>query len=70
MQGMAQPTYHVFVRQDGSYGVALSQLGAMVRTATGFAAEAEAREWVERDRLLELRGNPIQDVRPSVPQPY
>jgi hypothetical protein len=70
MQGMPPPTYHVFVRQDGSYGVALSQLGAMIRTATGFAAESEAREWVERDRLLELGNNPIQDVQPSMPRAY
>jgi hypothetical protein len=61
MQGMAQSIYNVFVRQDGSYGVALSQLGTLVRTATGFAAEVEAREWIERDRRL------YQDERPSAP---
>jgi hypothetical protein len=49
---MAQPIYNIFVRKDGSYGVALSHLGAMVRTATGFAAEADAREWAEQDRQL------------------
>ena len=68
MQGMAQPIYNVFVRNDGSYGVALCQLGAMVRTATGFAAEADAREWVAQDRLLERGGSPLHDQRPTVPR--
>jgi hypothetical protein len=67
MQGMAQPIYNVFVRNDGSYGVALSELGAMVRTATGFAAEADAREWVAQDRLLEPGGSALHDMRPTVP---
>jgi hypothetical protein len=68
MQGMAQPIYNVFVHKDGSYGAALSQLGAMVRTASGFAAEADAREWVEQDRLTERGGMPLQDPHPNVPR--
>jgi hypothetical protein len=66
MQGMPlpiynvpQPIYNVFVQPDGGYGVALSQLGAMLRTTTGFAAESDAREWIEQDRLLERRGSPV-----------
>jgi hypothetical protein len=53
MQGMTPADYHVFVQRDGNYGVALSQFGAMVRTATGFASHADARAWVGQDRLLE-----------------
>ena len=58
MQVMAQPIYNVFISRDGSYGVALSQLGAMVRTATGFAGEADAREWITKDRLLGVVPDP------------
>jgi hypothetical protein len=70
MQGMAQPIYNVFLRHDGSYGVALSQLGAMVRTATGFAAAADAREWIEKDRLLEEDGRSLQLLEPAIPRAY
>jgi hypothetical protein len=70
MQGMAQPIYNVFLRHDGSYGVALSQLGAMVRTATGFAAAAEAREWIEKDRLLGLDDRSLQVAEPAMPRAY
>lgn len=70
MQGMAQPIYNVFVRQDGSYGVALSQLGAMVRTTTGFAAESDAREWIEQDRLLNRGGSSICVLDPAMPRAY
>ena len=33
-QTMAKTTYQVFVERDGNFGVMLSQMGAMVRTAT------------------------------------
>jgi hypothetical protein len=68
MQGMAQPIYNVFVHKDGSYGAALTQLGAMIRTASGFAAEADAREWVEQDRLMEPGSMPPRDPHPCVPR--
>jgi hypothetical protein len=70
MQGMARTTYNVFVQQDGGYGVALSQLGAMVRTATGFATEADAREWVEQDRRLEGADNPFRERDPTMPHAH
>lgn len=50
---MAQITYRVFRQPDGGYGVALHQRGTIARTATGFASEAEAEAWVERDKRLE-----------------
>jgi hypothetical protein len=70
MQGMAQPIYNVFLRHDGSYGVARSQLGAMVRTATGFSAEADAREWIEKDRLLEGDDRSLQVLKPAMPRAH
>jgi hypothetical protein len=53
MQDMTQSNYNVFVRTDGSYGAAVSELGAIVRYATGFATELGARTWVEQHKRLE-----------------
>jgi hypothetical protein len=50
---MVRTNYQVFVQRDGAYGVALSQFGALVRTATGFSTEKDARAWILRDRLSE-----------------
>ena len=64
---MAQTTYQVFVERDGSFGVALSQMGAMVRTATGFASKRSAQE---RDAKLENADNPIRERDPAHPQAH
>ena len=40
------------VERDGSFGVALSQMGAMVRTATGFASKRSAQDWIAQDTQL------------------
>ena len=68
MQVMAQPIYNVFISRDGSYGVALSQLCAMVRTATGFAGEADAREWITRDMFLGVDDRPLKVPDPAMPR--
>jgi hypothetical protein len=62
MQCMIHTNYQVFIQRDGSYGVALSQFGAMVRTATGFASHADARAWVGQDRLLESVANTFRQA--------
>ncbi len=64
MEGMAHPTYDVFIQRDGNYGVALSLRGAMVSTAPDFADESDARAWVAQDRLL---GGPYP--RSAAPDP-
>lgn len=70
MQPMALTFYRVFAQRDGRYGVALSQLGAMVRTATGFAAVAEAQAWIEHDRQMDDADNPFRECDPCDPQAH
>jgi len=70
MQGMAQTTYHVFLRRDGSYGVALSQFDAMVRTGPGFATEADARAWVARDGTLDCANTACREHHPVMPRAH
>jgi hypothetical protein len=67
---MAQTTYQVFVDRDGSFGVALSQMGAMVRTATGFASKHSAQDWIARDTQLENADNPFRERDPAHPQAH
>ena len=62
---MAKTTYQVFVERDGSFGVVLSQMGAMVRTATGFASKASAQDWISRDAPLENLDKPFRQRDPA-----
>lgn len=75
MQDMRQSNYNVFVRTDGSYGAVVTELGAIVRSATGFATELGARTWVEQHKRLEWVNDALserypaaRDAEPSVPQ--
>jgi hypothetical protein len=67
---MVRTVYQVFVQPDGVYGVVLSQLGATVRTATGFASAADARAWIEQDTRLENADNPFRERDPANPQAH
>jgi len=67
---MAQTTYQVFVERDGSFGVALSQMRAMVRTATGFASKRSVQDWIARDAKLENADNPFRERDPAHPQAH
>jgi hypothetical protein len=67
---MAQTTYQVFVERDGSFGVALSQIGVMVRTATGFASKRSAQDWIARDAKVENADNPFRERDPAHPQAH
>lgn len=66
---MPRTTYDVFMQRDGNYGVALSQRGAMLRTAPGFGSEADARARVTRDQRMAAADNPaaVPDPAPSHP---
>jgi hypothetical protein len=70
MSAMARTTYSVFIQKDGGYGVALSQFGAMIRTATDFATESDARAWVEQDQRLEGADNPFRERNPVMPRAH
>jgi hypothetical protein len=65
---MAQTIYQIFVLRDGQYGVALSQLGELVRTATGFANVIHAQDWIDEDTSLPNADNPFRERDPVDPQ--
>jgi hypothetical protein len=65
MQDMAQSTYNVFVQEDGRYGAVFSELGAIVRSATGFATELGARMWVEQHKRLEWVNDALRERDPA-----
>ena len=58
---MVRLAYHVFVQRDGLYGVAVSESGAMVRTALNFPTQARARAWAAQDSLIEAADIPFPD---------
>mgnify|MGYP001052654331 CR=1 FL=1 len=65
---MAKTTYQVFVERDGSFGVELSQMGAMVRTATGFASKRSAQDWIAQDTQLHNVDNPFREQAEHTPR--
>jgi hypothetical protein len=65
---MARTVYQVFVQRDGTYGVAISELGAMVRTATDFPNVTDAQIWIEADRKLEDADDPLREGEPANPR--
>ena len=65
-QDMVQTTYHVFLQQDGRYGIALSRFGRIGHVATGFAAQSETQAWIEADRQLEIANSVSADGVPPV----
>lgn len=67
---MIQSTYHVFVQQDGKYGIALSQCGVIIRTATDFANVADTRVWIEHDKDLTDADNSLRERDPANPQAH
>jgi hypothetical protein len=64
---IAKTNYQVFVERDGSFGVVLSQMGAMVRTARGFASKDSAQDWIARDTQSENADNPFREGHPGNP---
>jgi hypothetical protein len=42
----------------------------MIRTATDFATESDARAWVEQDQRLEGADNPFRERNPVMPRAH
>ena len=70
MRPMAHTTYQVFVERDGSFGVVLSLMGAIVRTARGFASKGSAEDWIARDTQSESADDPFRKRVPTNPQAH
>jgi hypothetical protein len=62
--GRVAPSYQVFVERDGNFSVVLDQMGALVRTATGFDSKASAQDWIARE---ENADNPLRKREPAHP---
>ena len=56
---MADTTYRIVVRKDGSFAVEVVSLGALPQMAAGFATEAEARGWIAQDERLRISAAPF-----------
>jgi hypothetical protein len=60
-QALASAAEVVSVVERDGFGVALSQMGAMVRTATGFASKRSAQDWIAQDTQLHNADNPFRE---------
>jgi len=60
---MADATYRVIQRDDDSFTVEVTRIGALPQIAAGFATEAEADAWVAQDKRLWDAADPFRTRR-------
>jgi hypothetical protein len=56
---MVDATYRVIRREDDSFAVEVTRLGASPQLAVGFATEADADAWIAQDRRLIQAADPF-----------
>jgi hypothetical protein len=56
---MADTTYQIVQREDGTFAVEIIRLGDLPQTAAGFATEAEAKGWIAQDERLRVAADPF-----------
>lgn len=56
---MADTTYRIVAREDGSFAVEIASLGALPQMAAGFSTEAEAKGWIAQDERLRVSADPF-----------
>lgn len=56
---MADTSYHIVHREDGSFAVEILRVGALPQTAAGFATEAAAKSWIAQDERLRSAADPF-----------
>jgi hypothetical protein len=56
---MADSSYRIVHRDDGSFAVEIIRVGALPQTAGGFATEAAAQSWIARDLRLRAGSDPF-----------
>jgi hypothetical protein len=56
---MADTTYRVIKRDDGTFAVEITSSGALPQTAAGFATETEARGWIAQDERFRVAAAPF-----------
>jgi hypothetical protein len=57
---MADATYLITHRDDGSFVVDISRPGALPQTAAGFSTRAEASDWIAQDKRLWDAADPFR----------
>jgi hypothetical protein len=57
---MADGNYRVIQRDDHSFAVEVTRIGALPQTAAGFASEAEADAWIAQDKRLWEAADPFR----------
>ena len=56
---MADTTYRIIQREDGSFAVEIVRIGALPQTAAGFPTEAAAKGWIAQDERLRGVASPL-----------
>jgi hypothetical protein len=57
---MAHANYRVIRRDDDSFAVEVTRIGALPQTAASFATEAEADAWIAQDKRLWEAADPFR----------
>ena len=57
---MSDANYRLIHRDDDSFAVEVTRIGALAQTAVGFATEAEADAWIAQDRRLWEAADPFR----------
>ena len=57
---MADANYRVMQRDDDSFAVEVTRIGALPQMAAGFATEAEAADWIAQDKRLWEAADPFR----------
>ncbi len=56
---MADSSYRIVHRDDGTFAVEIVRVGALPQTAGGFKTEAAAQGWIARDQRLRTASDPF-----------
>ena len=56
---MTDTSYRIVHREDDSFDVQITRVGALPQTAGGFATEAAAQGWIAQDKRLRSSAEPV-----------
>jgi hypothetical protein len=56
---MTDTSYRIVHREDDSFDVQITRVGALPQTAGGFATEAAAQGWIAQDERLRSAADPF-----------
>jgi hypothetical protein len=56
---MADTSYRIVLREDGSFAVEILRVGALPQTAAGFDTEEAAKGWIAQDERFRSAVDPF-----------